>query len=167
MVFDTPHGSRPDGCSGNACGNPLRELLKGLPGPKSQETLTPSPTPSPGERGAQNTTLAHAQRTTSNRRECCSPQERFPAEPANTLGWVRCKMPTNRVVHQRADSARMQGLLAHAKTCLTAWGKNPAACGGPKPFSVTVQIAHGNRSSVQLMFFKRPVEPGRAIDDAL
>jgi hypothetical protein len=60
------------------------------------------------------TTTAHAQRTTSNGQECLYPQERCTAEPATTIGLVRCSVPTETVSHQGAEIAPERGLLAEA-----------------------------------------------------
>jgi len=117
--------------------HPSRELLKGLPGPKSQEALrgvdcsarrARRSKHNPGSRAAH-----HVQRT----------GVLFPAGPIYCgtrkhylIGEVQdADKPSCAPAGRLGTHAGTSG-LAHATTRLTAWGKNPAARGGPKPFSI-------------------------------
>jgi hypothetical protein len=53
-----------------------------------------------------------AQRALSNRRSRFYPQERFTAEPSNTIELGRCKIPTKVILHTKEETA-MQGGYSH------------------------------------------------------
>ena len=77
--------------------------------------------------------VAHG--TSSKARYCFYPRERLTAEPANSIGLVRCKMSYRPFLHQQAEVQRQLSLRLQPLR-LPAWVGYPAACGGLKPSSV-------------------------------
>jgi hypothetical protein len=82
----------------------------------------------PGERGARNTTRAHAERPASKARCGLSPWARRPRDPAHSLRLARCTRVLPARLDHTGSSGRAAGLGAHSPS--SPPGRTPGRDGG-------------------------------------
>src|SRR5215831_17882985 len=126
---DTPHGPRPDGCSGE----PSAGMTVSIPAARAPEGGAPADgtwTAAPGECDLYSTPT-QAQRTASTLRSSVSPSERLRLDRPHTIELARGKMSSHACSPKQAEPVTQQNSWRNPRTSPPhRRGASPAACGG-------------------------------------